>query len=89
MSAKQRSETILAVEEIIQYRFHDENILWEALQAAGTSVVTAGGPVHPDGNKRPAIVGDVVLKLSLVEDWYHTGTVKGLHLVPFKVDGEC
>ncbi|KAL6717660.1 hypothetical protein ACLMJK_005575 [Lecanora helva] len=61
-----------AVETLIQYKFKDPALLWEALQtksAAGT---------EPDGNKRLAVVGDSVLSLCLAEDWYR-GTTSRSH----------
>ena len=78
MSDTRKAEAMEAVETIIQYHFKNKELLWEALQAAGASSSSTG-----DGNKRLAIVGDAVLKLALMEDWYPTETVKGLnHTLP-------
>lgn len=58
------------VEDVIGYKFKDNDIVWEALQAAGSVVRQSGNRSFREGNKRLAIVGDAVLKLALVEDWY-------------------
>lgn len=61
---------IQAVEGIIGYRFVDETLLREALQAAGYSY-----PI--DGNKNLALVGDAALRLVLVSDGYKRHVFKG------------
>ncbi|MCJ1479872.1 hypothetical protein MMC06_000026 [Schaereria dolodes] len=63
---------IQGAETAIGYRFKDPQILWEALQAAGSSVRRAGEREIRDGNKRLALLGDTILKLVLVEDWYNS-----------------
>ena len=65
------------VERVIGHAFNDPLILWEALQAAGSSVRSAGPRRFPDGNKRLAILGDAVLKLVLVTRWYDSGDMRG------------
>lgn len=72
--SQEKPDTLQAVETILAYHFTDRNQLWTALQAAGSSY--PGERTDTDGNKRLAILGDAVLKLALVEDWYHTGHVK-------------
>lgn len=64
------------VENIIGYSFSDPLILWEALQAAGASRA-AGSRHFPDGNKRLAVLGDAILKLVLVSDWYVSADARG------------
>lgn len=55
-------DTILqAVQNIIGYRFKEREILWEAMQAAGFNVRSAGDRTFADGNKRLAVIGDTVL----------------------------
>ena len=65
------------VERVIGHTFNDPLILWEALQAAGSTVRSAGPRRFPDGNKRLAIIGDTVLKLVLVTKWYDSGDIRG------------
>ncbi len=56
----------------IGYTFSDPLILWEALNAAGSNVVSAGGRRVFDGNKRLALLCDAVLKTALLDVWYPT-----------------
>ena len=68
------STTIVAqvqgAENAIRYQSSDTDLIWEALQAAGSGVLSIGGRPLMDGNKRLALLGDASLKLALVEDWY-------------------
>ena len=66
------------VESIIDYNFIDPDILWEALQAAGSGNTSAGTRRFPDGNKRLAVLGDTVLQLVLVRDWYDSTATRGI-----------
>ena len=66
------------VESIISYNFSDSLILWEALQAAGSTVRSAGTRRFPDGNKRLAVLGDTILKLVLVSEWYNSADARGI-----------
>lgn len=70
MSAIQKSNTLQAVETILNYHFINSELLWEALQAAGS--LYPGEGLRAEGNKRLALVGDEVLGLVLKEHWYHT-----------------
>ena len=69
------------VEAIIGYSFTDPLILWEALQAAGSGICSAGTRRFADGNKRLAMLGDAILKLVLVQEWYGSSDVRGI--LPF------
>lgn len=64
------TEMTQAVEVIISYDFKDPLILWEAIQAPGSIGNYFGRRRLPDGNKRLALLGDSVLKLVLVKEWY-------------------
>ncbi|KAK6498286.1 hypothetical protein TWF506_004525 [Arthrobotrys conoides] len=57
-----------SVQKIIGYNFKRIHLLAEALEAAGRAVDHDTGSV--DGNKRLALVGDAVLRLILVDEWY-------------------
>lgn len=71
--------TILdAVQDIIRYQFTERLILWEAMQAAGSMVRSAGGREFVDGNKRLAVIGDTVLQLVLAETWYGGSASRGI-----------
>lgn len=82
MLSPQKAATIEAVESLIQYKFKDSALLWEALNIK--PVITPGLPVPPEGNKRLAVIGDSVLQLALAEEWYKGDTSRGgSHTAPF------
>ncbi|KAL9137874.1 MAG: hypothetical protein Q9175_000901 [Cornicularia normoerica] len=76
MAANNMDTVLQAVKDIIGYRFRERLILWEAMQAAGSNVRSAGDREFADGNKRLAVIGDTVLQLVLAEEWYSGGTVR-------------
>ena len=82
MAAYQISDMITGVQDIIGYNFADPLILWEALQAAGSGNTFAGNRRFPEGNKRLAVLGDTILQLVLVRDWYDTARVRGTLVFP-------
>lgn len=82
MAAYQISDMITGVQDIIGYNFADPLILWEALQAAGSGNTFAGNRRFPEGNKRLAVLGDTILQLVLVRDWYDTARVRGILVFP-------
>ncbi len=75
MQSSQEAATIEAVESLIQYKFKDSALLWEALNTR--PVITLGLPVPLEGSKRLAVIGDSVLQLALAEDWYKGNTSRG------------
>jgi len=64
-------------ERIIGYTFSNRDLLWEALQVAGSGQARIGGRNTAKGNERLAIVGDGVLSYILSKEWYPTGENKG------------
>ncbi|KAL8910887.1 MAG: hypothetical protein Q9171_003842 [Xanthocarpia ochracea] len=76
MASAQMNNAVDGVEHIIGYVFKDRFLLWEALQAAGSSVLQAGNRTIPNGNKRLALLGDTILQLVLVEQWYAGGQAR-------------
>ena len=70
MASNQMTIKIQGAQGILDYSFIDANLLWEALQEAGSSVLSIGGKRLLNGNKRLAVLGDIVLDLALAEDWY-------------------
>ena len=54
------NERIRAVEDIMNYEFHDKYHLVKALEAAGATMAS-------QGNKRLALIGDAALRLALYE----------------------
>ena len=90
MVALRMAPTVRKVQSRIGYKFNNAPYLWEALQAPGSIVRSgeiegAGNERHsvgfqryPDGNRRLAVLGDAVLRLALVEDWYKGEAVRGM-----------
>lgn len=72
MISHQKEATIEAVESLIQYKFKDSELVWEALHTFTSS---------SDANKRLAVIGDSVLQLALAEEWYKGGTSRGEYRV--------
>ena len=82
--------TVQILQTILSYKFKNAQLLWEAVQAPGSIVrsgeVAGAGTIRhsvgfercPDGNRRLAIVGDVALKMALVEEWYDGKEDRGL-----------
>ena len=77
--------TVRKVESRIGYNFKHVPYLWGALQAPGSIVRSgeiedAGTERHSDGyqkvldgNRRLAVLGDSVLRMAIVEEWYKKG----------------
>lgn len=68
---------VLQCEQKIGYQFTDQNLCWEALQHAGNGVSQAGTRFILNGNKRLAILGDMVLATVLSKEWYNSGDSQG------------
>lgn len=62
----------------LEYSFNDTDLLDEAFVAAGAATARSdvGGPVS--GNKRLALLGDAVLRLSILDEWYLSGRTAGM-----------
>lgn len=65
---------ITELEKIIEYTFKDKVKAWEAIQLPGNGFATRF--IH-NGNKRLAVVGDLVLDLIMSEEWYRSGLSEG------------
>ena len=72
------TDWILHAEAIIDYRFNDESLLWEALQSMGSGASQIRNREMSEGNKRLAVVGDAILRLVVVEEWYRTAGLRGV-----------
>lgn len=82
MTALLKAPTVRKLQSKLGYTFKNPQYLWEAVQArgsvshpdevssAGTERPGAGLHNFPDGNKRLALLGDTILKLAILEDWY-------------------
>lgn len=69
-------------EQIIGYAFTDKNVLWEALQVAGSGVLRIDNRPVTDGNKRLAIWGDRLGEQVISAQWYNSGDPKGGIIFP-------
>ena len=65
------------IANFIDYRFTSHEILKQALQAAGTSMSDPSVGGDREGNKRLALVGDALLCLVILDEWYPKGTSTG------------
>lgn len=81
MAQIRKEAMINGVQNIIDYVFQDASVLWEALQAPGSFPYAAEGRDFRNGNKRLALLGDAILKVSLLEEWYSTATNISLRLL--------
>ena len=61
----------------LHYSFKNAHLLEEALTAAGASVSRADVDGPASGNKRLALIGDAVLRLSVLDEWYPGGGSTG------------
>lgn len=61
-------------QRLIGHKFDNTQVLWEALSAAGSASSA------PDGNKRLALLGDVVLKFVVLNNWFKSGKPRGYYL---------
>ena len=72
------AQLIAGLEAVISYHFTTPLLAWEALQAPGANAGPLALPTGLEGNKRLAILGDTILQLVLVEEWYRSGASKGM-----------
>jgi ribonuclease-3 len=61
----------------LHYSFKNASLLEEALTAAGAAVSSRDVDGPASGNKRLALVGDAVLRLSVLDEWYPAGGSTG------------
>lgn len=62
-----------ATEAVIGYHFRDVSLLAQALTAAGAAVpsdATAASHSVVHGNKRLALLGDALIRLLSIDDWF-------------------
>ncbi|KAI1356878.1 ribonuclease III domain-containing protein [Xylaria sp. FL0043] len=65
-----RTIKISVAQQILNYEFQNEDLLWEALQAPGSNVTMLSGRVLTQGNKCLAALGDAVATLIVKLDCY-------------------
>ncbi|KFY32893.1 hypothetical protein V495_08635 [Pseudogymnoascus sp. VKM F-4514 (FW-929)] len=64
MALTRRDTLITAGEGLTGYTFSNDELLWEAVQAPGSNTAF----LYPEGNKRLAMIGGAVLKLTVLDD---------------------
>lgn len=70
-------EKVYTLQDIIEYNFNDPLLAAEALQLPGNGVSYIGTRRLINGNKRLAVLGDVVLDMILCGKWYESGLSEG------------
>lgn len=61
----------------LHYSFKDASLLKQALTAAGAANLRHDVHGPASGNKRLALIGDAVLRLSILDEWYPGGGSTG------------
>ena len=57
----------------LQYSFNNVDLLQQAFIAAGAAKQRPDVEGDVSGNKRLALIGDAVLRLSVLEEWFPSG----------------
>lgn len=70
MAHQAHNPEVLQLENLINYQFNDPRIALEALQSSGNYG-------FPEGCRRLAMIGDAVLRLSVLTAWYPTNMSTG------------
>lgn len=71
---------LAAVEDLLQYQFRATDLVEEALTAAGVTKSSTSlelVKVRPYSNKRLALLGDALIRLAVVDDWYPSSSSPG------------
>ncbi len=58
------------LEQKLGHTFAKPDLLWEALQADGNGIGQIGDRKVENGNKKMAMLGDSVLQLAVLRDWF-------------------
>jgi ribonuclease III len=66
------------VQSVIGYRFSDSRLLLEALRAAGSGYNMHPSNIAIDGNKRLATLGDAIMKMAVLDEWYASMSERGI-----------
>ena len=66
-----------SLQDQLHYAFHDTHLLEEAFIADGAVISRNDLDGPPSGNKRLALIGDAVLRLSVLDEWFLSGGTTG------------
>ncbi|KAI1085596.1 ribonuclease III domain-containing protein [Whalleya microplaca] len=72
-----QAQKLRIAQNICRYKFKSDDLLWEALQAAGSDVLTLNGRILTGGNKPLAGIGDAVINLATQLHCYQKGFTVG------------
>jgi hypothetical protein len=78
-----KTNKIRIAQQILNYQFRDEDLLWEALQAHGSNVNTLKGRPLIQGNKGLAGLGNVVITLVIKLNCYMMNRTIGIVCIRF------
>ena len=70
----------------LHYTFHDTHLLEEAFIADGAVNTRNDLDGPPSGNKRLALIGDAVLQLSVLDEWFPSGDTTGERILSVLID---
>ena len=66
------------VQTFLAYRFNNSSLLLEALRAAGSGYNMNQNRTTIDGNKRLATLGDAIMKIIVLDEWYASPSDRGM-----------
>ena len=101
MTALLKASTVRKLQSKLGYTFKNPQYLWEAVQAPGSVSHPDEVPVpkterhsaelqkFPHGNKRLALLGDTILRLALLEDWYKGQESRGMAMSISNPEKNC
>jgi len=72
-----RDIKVARAEAIIGHHFANQDLLWEALQVAGSGEYRIGGRNTAKGNQNLATLGDLVMLVVLADTWIESNLDKG------------
>lgn len=74
------------LERKLGHIFEDPNHLWEALQAHGNGIKYIGDRKIEDGNKKLAMLGDCLIKVAILNDWFESGESRRTFLSDLRLE---
>lgn len=80
MANTHTTQTVHAVEALIQREFANKSFLLEALAAPGSRILAISDRMLIEGNKPLAMIGDAILKTLLIKKRHEAGDQRGWFL---------
>jgi ribonuclease-3 len=78
-----------SLQDCLHYSFENANLLEEAFIAAGAAASRHDVDGSKAGNKRLALVGDAVLRLCVLDEWFPKGGTTGKLFPTHLTTAEC